>query len=252
MSSVRGWGSARFREIWQTPPKVFGRSQRYDTEEDLIWAAIERLPMYDRLRKGMLRKVADNGKVVDEVDVTKLGKQHKRQLMDSILKIRLDEKLGLIKKIAPVELQHHETFLPRAHNLKERANALLEMEVAAVGGKSAGIKAGRKASKKEKQHPVNISISRGSKKGKPTSPKVSFKMSRARPQRPQKVEPLDKEEGEMSDNEELLGRRIDQIVLEHEDELYRQDRMTMHLWNYVSTFSNLSGERLHQIYSKLK
>ena len=42
-------------------------------------------------------------------------------------KIRLDERLGLTKKIAPVELQHHETFLPRAPNLKERANALLEM-----------------------------------------------------------------------------------------------------------------------------
>lgn len=26
----------------------------------------------------------------------------------------------------------------------------------------------------------------------------------------------------------------------------------MRLWNYVSTFSNLSGEKLHQIYSKLK
>jgi len=41
-------------------------------------------------------------------------------------KIRLDERLGLTKKIAPVELQHHETFLPRAPNLKDRANALLE------------------------------------------------------------------------------------------------------------------------------
>lgn len=40
--------------------------------------------------------------------------------------IRLDERLGLTKKIAPVELQHHETFLPRAPNLKDRANALLE------------------------------------------------------------------------------------------------------------------------------
>lgn len=28
--------------------------------------------------------------------------------------------------------------------------------------------------------------------------------------------------------------------------------MTTRLWNYVSTFSNLSGERLHQIYSKLR
>lgn len=42
-------------------------------------------------------------------------------------KIRLDERLGLMKKIAPVELQHHETFLPRAPNLRDRANALLEM-----------------------------------------------------------------------------------------------------------------------------
>lgn len=42
-------------------------------------------------------------------------------------KIRLDESLGLTKKIAPAELQHHETFLARAPNLKERANALLEM-----------------------------------------------------------------------------------------------------------------------------
>lgn len=42
-------------------------------------------------------------------------------------KIRLDEKLGLLKKIAPMELQHHETFLPRAPQLKERASQLLEM-----------------------------------------------------------------------------------------------------------------------------
>ncbi|XP_039054368.1 protein CHROMATIN REMODELING 5-like [Hibiscus syriacus] len=51
---------------------------------------------------------------------------------------------------------------------------------------------------------------------------------------------------------QLLRRRIDGIVREHEVELYRKDRMTMRLWNYVSTFSNLSGERLHQIYSKFK
>lgn len=42
-------------------------------------------------------------------------------------KIRLDGSLGLTKKIAPVELQHHETFLPRAPNLRDRATALLEM-----------------------------------------------------------------------------------------------------------------------------
>ncbi|KAG9443646.1 hypothetical protein H6P81_014986 [Aristolochia fimbriata] len=49
---------------------------------------------------------------------------------------------------------------------------------------------------------------------------------------------------------QLLGRRIDDTL--HEYEEHKRPRMTMRLWNYVSTFSNLSGERLAQIYSKLK
>ncbi|KAG4145801.1 hypothetical protein ERO13_D05G116300v2 [Gossypium hirsutum] len=101
MSSGReGWGSARFRDIWQTPPEVFERSQRHDTEEDLIWAAIERLPMYDRLRKSMIRKVGDNGKVVlHEVDVTKLGQQNKKQLIDSILKVVEQDNENFLRKL---------------------------------------------------------------------------------------------------------------------------------------------------------
>ncbi|CAL5353953.1 unnamed protein product [Camellia sinensis] len=220
-------------------------------------------------------------------------------------KIRLDEKLGLTKKIAPVELQHHETFLPRAPNLNERASQLLEMELMADGKKIPNAKGGRKASKKQTGNLLNISVSRSKgKQGKLGGSKLNFQMNKVRHSRTQKVEPLVKEEGEMSDTEEVyeqfkevkwmewcedvmvdegktlrrlqrlqttsadlpkeqvlskirkylqqLGRRIDQIVLEHEEELYRQERMTTRLWNYVSTYSNLSGERLHQIYSKLK
>ncbi|WCJ28910.1 Chromodomain-helicase-DNA-binding protein 1 [Euphorbia peplus] len=220
-------------------------------------------------------------------------------------KIRLDERLGLSKKIAPVELQHHETFLPRAPNLRDRANALLEMEVAAVGGKNTNAKVGRKASKKQKESVVNVPESRGkAKKGRAGNAMISAPLSRNRSQKPQKAEPLVKEEGEMSDNDELreqfkevkwmewcedvmadeiktlrrlqklqttsadlpkekvlskirnylqlIGRRVDQIVLDYDEEPYRQDRMTTRLWNYVSTFSNLSGEKLHQIYSKLR
>ncbi|KAL5565845.1 hypothetical protein UlMin_029009 [Ulmus minor] len=218
-------------------------------------------------------------------------------------KIRLDERLGLTKKIAPAELQHHETFLPRAPNLKDRATALLELEDAALSGKNSSAKAGRKTSKK-KENLITVSLpqSRG-KKGKASSSMVA-QMNRDRPSRSKKAEPLVKEEGEMSDNEEvyekfkeekwmewcedvmadqmktlgrlqrlqttsanlpketvlskirkyleLLGLKIDKIVVDHEEDPYRQDRMTMRLWNYVSTFSNLTGERLHQIYAKLK
>ncbi|KAI4348999.1 hypothetical protein L6164_009658 [Bauhinia variegata] len=93
-SSRRSWRSASFREsfkeMWAAPPDVFNRtggvSQEND-EEQLKWAAIERLPTYDRLRKGILRQVLDDGKVVhEEVDVTKLGLQDKKMLMETILK----------------------------------------------------------------------------------------------------------------------------------------------------------------------
>ncbi|KAL6518731.1 Protein CHROMATIN REMODELING 5 [Orobanche hederae] len=217
-------------------------------------------------------------------------------------KIRLDEKLGLTKKIAPVELQHHETFLPRAPQLKERASQLLEMEVVSVGGKNFTVKAGRKNSKKQKETAIS---SRGKgRQVKPSSPGVNVQTNKKGAPKSQKIEPLVKEEGEMSDNEEvyeqfkevkwmewcedvmrdeektlkrlqklqstsadlpkekvlskirtylqLIGRRIDQVVSEYQQESYRQERMTTRLWKYVSTFSNLSGEGLQQIYSKLK
>ncbi|KAM7497109.1 hypothetical protein LguiA_021523 [Lonicera macranthoides] len=224
-------------------------------------------------------------------------------------KIRLDEKLGLTKKIAPVELQHHETFLPRAPQLKERASQLLEMELVAVGGKNLNTKAGRKASKKlqrEALQSIPMSRSKG-KQGTSGASPPKFGMNNKllrNPPRPQKVEPLVKEEGEMSDTEEvyeqfkevkwrewcedvmvnekrtltrlhrlqttsddlpketvivkvrnylvLLGRRIDQIVFQHERERHRRERMTTRLWNYVSTFSNTTGEGLRTLYSKLK
>lgn len=220
-------------------------------------------------------------------------------------KIRLDEKLGLMKKIAPVELQHHETFLPRAPQLKERASQLLQMEVAAVSGKNTSLKVGRKASNKQKESLPSTTAPLGKgKQSKLSSSGLNAKMGRGRAAKGQKVEPLVKEEGEMSDNEEvyeqfkqvkwmewcedvmvdeektlkrlqrlqttsavlpkdkviakirnylqLLGRRIDQIVLEHHQGTHKQERMTVHLWNYISTFSNLSGEKLRQTYSKLK
>jgi len=83
MSSSRSWRSTSTREMWNEPD-VFQRSGRQvaNDEEELKWAAIERLPTYDRLRTGMLRQVMSNGRVVHgEIDVTKLGTQEKKQLM---------------------------------------------------------------------------------------------------------------------------------------------------------------------------
>ena len=92
-SSSRSWRSASIREVWNAPD-VFQRSSRQvaDDEEELKWAAIERLPTYDRMRKGMLEQVMSDGRIVqNEVDVSHLGAQDKRQLMESILKVVEDD-----------------------------------------------------------------------------------------------------------------------------------------------------------------
>ncbi|XP_030453705.1 pleiotropic drug resistance protein 2-like [Syzygium oleosum] len=106
-SSRGSWRSASVREIWNAPD-VFQRSVRQvaDDEEELRWAAIERLPTYDRMRRGMLTQVRSNGRVVhDEVDVANLGAQDKKVLMESILKV--------------VE-EDNEKFLTRLRNRTDR------------------------------------------------------------------------------------------------------------------------------------
>ncbi|KAL2509221.1 ABC transporter G family member 39 [Forsythia ovata] len=86
--SLSASGSKRsFRDVWEPPPDVFSRGGREDDEEEVRWAAIERLPTYDRLKKAVFTQVMENGRVkADEVDVTKLDMDRKKQLMDSILK----------------------------------------------------------------------------------------------------------------------------------------------------------------------
>ncbi|XVE79297.1 hypothetical protein DITRI_Ditri14bG0046700 [Diplodiscus trichospermus] len=89
-SSRRSQRASSVREMFNAPD-VFERSSRrqeVNDEEELRWAAIERLPTYDRLRKGMLKQVMTDGNVVhDEVDVTKLRTKARKQLMNSILKV---------------------------------------------------------------------------------------------------------------------------------------------------------------------
>ncbi|XP_050226195.1 ABC transporter G family member 39-like [Mercurialis annua] len=92
--SQRSSFASSSRRSWTAGPEVFSQSERReDDEEELRWAAIERLPTYERLRKGMLRQAVDNGNVIQisEIDVRKLGMQDKKQLMDSILRVVEDD-----------------------------------------------------------------------------------------------------------------------------------------------------------------
>ncbi|TQD68623.1 hypothetical protein C1H46_045844 [Malus baccata] len=101
-SSRRSWRSTSVREMWNAPD-VFqrsGRQQAVDEEEELKWAAIERLPTYDRMRRGMLRQAMSNGRfVTEEVDVANLGAQDKKQLMESILKVVEDDNERFLQRL---------------------------------------------------------------------------------------------------------------------------------------------------------
>ncbi|KAM3282853.1 hypothetical protein P3S67_026498 [Capsicum chacoense] len=97
--SSRSWVSASVREIMFPAPggDVFQKSTKEnEDEQELKWAAIERLPTYDRLRKGILKQTLDVGKTnYHEVDVVHLGLQDRKQILENILKVveEDDEKL---------------------------------------------------------------------------------------------------------------------------------------------------------------
>uniref|UniRef100_A0A803R1H9 Pleiotropic ABC efflux transporter N-terminal domain-containing protein n=1 Tax=Cannabis sativa TaxID=3483 RepID=A0A803R1H9_CANSA len=104
-SSLASRSSRSLREIWTLPAPLdmFSRSNHHDEnedEEELRWAAIERLPTYDRLRKGMFKHVLDNGRVVhDEIDVTKLGIQEKKVLMESLLSVVEEDNEKFLRRL---------------------------------------------------------------------------------------------------------------------------------------------------------
>ncbi|KAI3710643.1 hypothetical protein L2E82_40432 [Cichorium intybus] len=100
-SGRRSWASASIREAFSAAPgggDAFATSGRHDDEEELKWDAIERLLAYDRLKRGILKQVLDNRRIVhQEIDLTNLGPQDKKQLMESILKVVKEdnEKVGI-------------------------------------------------------------------------------------------------------------------------------------------------------------
>lgn len=53
-----------------------------DDEQALKWAALERLPTYDRARKGLLHGVAGDFK---EIDLQKLRIQERKELLDRLI-----------------------------------------------------------------------------------------------------------------------------------------------------------------------
>jgi hypothetical protein len=74
---------------------VFHRSVDDDDEENLKWAALEKLPTYDRVRRAIIRHVVDgdeereggNKFVSNEVDISKLSLRDRKVLLDQIFRV---------------------------------------------------------------------------------------------------------------------------------------------------------------------
>ncbi|KAK2651448.1 hypothetical protein Ddye_011304 [Dipteronia dyeriana] len=92
-SSLRAASSSRWRN---NAKEAFSRSSREeDDEEALRWAALERLPTFDRLRKGILTTSRGGG---SEIDVNNLGFQERRNLIERLVNVaEVDNEQFLLK-----------------------------------------------------------------------------------------------------------------------------------------------------------
>ncbi|KAJ9692497.1 hypothetical protein PVL29_011517 [Vitis rotundifolia] len=92
--SLRRNGSS----IWRSSgADVFSRSSRdEDDEEALKWAALEKLPTYNRLRRGLL--MGSEGEA-SEIDIHNLGFQEKKNLVERLVKIAEEDNEKFLLKL---------------------------------------------------------------------------------------------------------------------------------------------------------
>uniref|UniRef100_A0A0E0MZ47 ABC transporter domain-containing protein n=1 Tax=Oryza rufipogon TaxID=4529 RepID=A0A0E0MZ47_ORYRU len=102
MASLRREGS-----MWRSGGDVFSRSSsRFqdedDDEEALRWAALERLPTRDRVRRGILLQASEDGGAGGEkveVDVGRLGARESRALIERLVRAADDDHERFLLKL---------------------------------------------------------------------------------------------------------------------------------------------------------
>ncbi|XP_055960604.1 pleiotropic drug resistance protein 1-like [Mercurialis annua] len=124
-SSVRRGNSL----MWSNTAEIFSASSRSDQENDeeaLIWAALSKLPTYDRLKKGILKSSV--GGSVHEVKIHNLGLQERKNLVDRLVTVAEEDNekflLKLRNRIDRVGI-HVPTIEVRFEHLNIEAEALV-------------------------------------------------------------------------------------------------------------------------------
>ncbi|XP_066306518.1 ABC transporter G family member 36-like isoform X1 [Miscanthus floridulus] len=95
----RGGGGS----MWRRGDDVFSRSSREeDDEEALRWAALEKLPTYDRVRRAMVPldgAEAAGGKGLVDVDVLSLGPRERRALLERLVRVADEDNERFLLKL---------------------------------------------------------------------------------------------------------------------------------------------------------
>jgi hypothetical protein len=99
-----------------------------DDEEALKWAALEKLPTYDRLRTSILQKFLGSKIIHQEVDVRHIGFAERQRIIDNLLKVADEDNerflLKLRHRIDRVGI-HLPTLEVRYENLTIDANCFV-------------------------------------------------------------------------------------------------------------------------------
>lgn len=87
----------RSSSVWRRGDDIFSRSSRdEDDEEALKWAALEKLPTYDRVRKGILTLAEGERK---EVDIQSLGLQERKALLERLVRVAEEDNERFLLKL---------------------------------------------------------------------------------------------------------------------------------------------------------
>ncbi|WOG89283.1 hypothetical protein DCAR_0208520 [Daucus carota subsp. sativus] len=93
--SLRSSSSA----IWRSSGmEVFSKSARdEDDEEALKWASLEKLPTFDRLRKGLL--LGSQGAGASEIDIDNLGTEERKKILERLVNVAEEDNEKFLLKL---------------------------------------------------------------------------------------------------------------------------------------------------------
>jgi hypothetical protein len=94
-SSLRASNSSIWRN--HAMDNVFSDSSHHlDDEEALKWAALEKLPTYNRLKKGLL--TTSNGEV-NEIDITDIGTHERKKVLERLVRVTEEDNETFLLKL---------------------------------------------------------------------------------------------------------------------------------------------------------